>query len=167
MGMGLGPVTRGPRTPQRGTPETPTPPGKSGPKGTPRAPGHLTGAGGTPAGPSFSGDHGGEIMLMRQLALQPPFPFQKDSLRIKLLRSSFRCKLSNRSSPPQRRSGTTESSTLSWVMILVSLQATVASTPAQAEIYSSSRSQQVRIGVRGMLQTQRSGRWEVRVGADA
>lgn len=47
-----------PSTPQRRQPETPTPAGKGGKvqQGTPRAPGHLLGAGGTPMqpGPSWS-----------------------------------------------------------------------------------------------------------------
>ncbi|KAK1924624.1 hypothetical protein DB88DRAFT_524678 [Papiliotrema laurentii] len=82
MGMGLGPVARGPRTPQRGTPDTPTPPGKSGPKGTPRAPGHLTGAGGTPApGPTtpipipegLAPDQAAALQLQMQ-TIQPVLP---------------------------------------------------------------------------------------------
>lgn len=42
----LGRGQRGPQTPVRAQPGTPTPVGK---QGTPRAPGHLTGVGGTPA----------------------------------------------------------------------------------------------------------------------
>jgi hypothetical protein len=55
---GSGPIPMGspssPSTPQRRHPETPTPAGRTGkpqqgmPQGTPRAPGHLVGAGGTP-----------------------------------------------------------------------------------------------------------------------
>jgi hypothetical protein len=84
-------------------------PSKPSPKGTPRAPGHLVGVGGTPQAGQSTPSPSERVRVMLMMKLYQEHQDKRECRPNKLLRYISTCRLFSLSSPPRKRNGTTES----------------------------------------------------------